>query len=188
MEDQKRKHLPLFWYKHRWLRWLFPITGLLALIWFLVRVIPKPSRATYPCQRVAFPLASGFVVWLIGAVASVAAFYKAKKHFSRSRYVVGALCIAVSIGAIFFAMSGTYEKMALGSDPNPNEPIGTAKGINPGRVVWVQDANATNWAGPGAGDGYWYDNSATNTGVCESMVSTALQELTGQSGDFASYQ
>ncbi|MHC4220960.1 MAG: hypothetical protein ACYST9_00950, partial [Planctomycetota bacterium] len=44
--------------KYRWIRWFFPITGLLALIWFLIRVIPKPSRALYPCQRVAAPLAS----------------------------------------------------------------------------------------------------------------------------------
>ncbi len=36
-------------------------TGLLALAWFLIRVIPKPSRALYPCQRAAFPLASAFI-------------------------------------------------------------------------------------------------------------------------------
>ena len=47
-------------------RLLLPLIGLLALIWFLVRVIPKPNRATYPCQRIAFPLASGFVIWLMG--------------------------------------------------------------------------------------------------------------------------
>ncbi len=54
-----------------WLRWTLPLTGLCALIWFLIRVIPKPSRATYPCQQAAFPLALGFVVWLIGVVGSV---------------------------------------------------------------------------------------------------------------------
>jgi len=42
--------------KYPWLIWLFPIAGLLSLIWFLIRVLPKPSRATYPCQRVAAPL------------------------------------------------------------------------------------------------------------------------------------
>jgi len=25
-----------------WLKWLFPITGMFALLWFLIRVIPKP--------------------------------------------------------------------------------------------------------------------------------------------------
>ena len=43
---------------------LFPIIGLASLIWFLVRVVPKPSRAGYPCQRVAAPLAGAAIVWL----------------------------------------------------------------------------------------------------------------------------
>ena len=42
------------------LKWLCAVTGLAALVWFLLRVIPKPSRAAYPCQRAAAPLASGF--------------------------------------------------------------------------------------------------------------------------------
>ena len=40
------------------------VLGCTALLWFLLRVVPKPSRASYPCQRAAFPLASGFVLWL----------------------------------------------------------------------------------------------------------------------------
>jgi hypothetical protein len=48
--------------KYHWLVWGFPILGLFSLIWFLIRVIPKPSRATYPCQRFAAPFAGGFVV------------------------------------------------------------------------------------------------------------------------------
>ncbi|UCE99380.1 MAG: DUF362 domain-containing protein [Planctomycetota bacterium] len=183
MEEHERRQILRFLRRHRWLRWLFPITGFFALVWFLVRVIPKPTRATYPCQRVVFPLASGFVVWLIGAITSLAAFRKAKHYFERSRYVVGALCIAFSIGAAFFAMSGGFERMILADNPTPNDPMGTAKGIKPGRVVWVRDANSTNWDGPGTGDGYWYDNIATNRGVCEGMLSMSLQQLTGQTGD-----
>jgi hypothetical protein len=48
---------------------LFAI-GFSALVWFLIRVIPKPGRASYPCQRAAFPIASSFVIWLTGIVAS----------------------------------------------------------------------------------------------------------------------
>jgi len=44
------------------------IIGAGSLIWFLIRVIPKPSRATYPCQRAAFPLASSFIIWLTGGL------------------------------------------------------------------------------------------------------------------------
>ena len=52
--------------KRIWLKVLAPVLGLASLAWFLVRVLPKPSRAAYPCQQAAFPLASGFVVWLAG--------------------------------------------------------------------------------------------------------------------------
>jgi hypothetical protein len=48
---------------YRGIRWVLPLTGLASLIWFLIRVIPKPTRAAYPCQRMAVPLASGFIVW-----------------------------------------------------------------------------------------------------------------------------
>jgi len=44
---------------------LFFLMGIISTIWFLIRVIPKPSRATYPCMRVAAPIMSGFVVYLI---------------------------------------------------------------------------------------------------------------------------
>ena len=74
--------------KYPWLIWLFPIAGLLSLIWFLIRVLPKPSRATYPCQRVAAPLASGFVVWIAGIICSTLAYRKAKRSLRRSRYVM----------------------------------------------------------------------------------------------------
>jgi hypothetical protein len=43
---------------------------LLSLLWFLVRVIPKPNRAAYPCQRVWFPVASSFVLWVLALLGS----------------------------------------------------------------------------------------------------------------------
>jgi len=163
-----------------WLRWLFPITGLLALIWFLIRVIPKPSRATYPCQRVAFPLASSFIFWLLGLIVSVAVFRKAKYYFGRSRFVIGAICLTISLGVVYIAVSGGSEKVALADVPTPNAPIGVAKGVNPGRVVWVHDPNATTWNGPGTGDGYWWQSNHTNQQDVNSMVQRAICALTGQ--------
>ena len=58
LQKAGKRHLPL------WL--LFPVLGIASLLWFLVRVVPKPSRAAYPCMRVAAPIASTFVVWLFG--------------------------------------------------------------------------------------------------------------------------
>jgi hypothetical protein len=42
--------------------WLWNVLGMASVIWVLIRVLPKPSRATYPCQKVAQPLAAGFIV------------------------------------------------------------------------------------------------------------------------------
>ena len=167
--------------KHHWLTWIFPIGGVLALIWFLIRVIPKPSRAMYPCQRVAFPLASGFVVWLTGALSSIAAFRKAKRCFAQSRYVLCVILIAVSVGSIWIAQSITTEEVVLADEPVANAPIGIAKGIHPGRVVWVHDPDATDWDGPG--NGYWWESSHTNQTVVDQMMSRAIRELSGEATD-----
>jgi hypothetical protein len=167
--------------KYPWLIWLFPIVGLISLIWFLIRVVPKPSRATYPCQRAAFPIASGFIVWLFGLGVSTAAFRKARKSFYRSRYLIGILCIVISIGCVWFSFALTAEKEAVAADPHPvNEPIGIAGGIHPGRVVWVHDPNATDWEGPRMGDGYWWQDEHTDQDVVDSMMLQAVCAVAGE--------
>jgi len=161
--------------------WIFPIAGLVSLIWFLIRVIPKPSRAAYPCQRMAFPLASGFVVWLTGLAASTMAFRKAKINLAKRRYLVALACIGVSIGAVLFALSVTSEKSALAEPHTVNAPIGVAKGIYPGRVVWAHDPDATDWEGPG--NGHWWKPEHTNQQVCDKMMSQTIRKLAGKNTD-----
>ena len=124
--------------KCRWARYVFPLAGLISLIWFLVRVVPKPSRATYPCQRMAAPLASGFVVWLLGIVGSSLAYRRARQLVGQSRYLMAAVCATISVLAIWWSLSITNSNPAsaefIPAEP-PNNPIGVAKGIYPGRVV-----------------------------------------------------
>jgi hypothetical protein len=67
-------------------RILFPVAGFLALAWFLVRVVPKPGRATYPCQRVAAPLAGGFLMWLAGVIGGSLLFHQARLFLRKARY------------------------------------------------------------------------------------------------------
>ena len=168
--------------KYPWLLWLFPIAGLVSLIWFVIRVFPKPSRATYPCQRVAFPLASGFIIWLLGLGGSAAAFRKARSSFLRSRYLIGVLCIVLSIGCVWLSVTLTAEKEAkAGTVHTANNPVGAAKGINPGRVVWVHEPNATDWDGPGTGDGYWWQDDNTDQEWVNAMMLRAICALAGES-------
>ena len=69
----------------RWMKWLFPVIGFVALIWHLFRVLPKPDRAAYPCQRVAGPLAWGFVAYI--ASLPVAIWHSQSPH----KFLAGAL-------------------------------------------------------------------------------------------------
>jgi len=172
--------------KGRWLIWIFPFTGFVAFIWFLVRVLPKPSRATYPCQRVAFPLASGFVIWLLGLAGSVSAFRKAKRYRAQVRYVLCAVFIAASVGFVWLALSSTEEKVTLAAVQTPNAPLGVAQGLHPGRVVWIHDPNSTDWDGYSSPE-HWYDDNHTDQAVVDKMVSRAIRGLAGEDSDAAAW-
>ncbi|MFB0524921.1 MAG: DUF362 domain-containing protein, partial [Phycisphaerae bacterium] len=167
--------------KCRWLMWILPVAGLLSLIWFLIRVVPKPSRAMYPCQRAALPLASGFVAWLLGLAGSAAAFRKAKHNFALRRYTLALIFVGVSIGILWLALIATSDESAIAEPPPANQPIGVAQGIHPGRVVWVHSPDATDWEGPG--DGHPWQSNHTNQAVVDQMMSQAIRELTGQASD-----
>jgi len=165
-----------------WWIWLFPITGFLSLIWFLIRVIPKPSRAAYPCQRLAAPIAGGFIVWLTGLIASTLAYRKARRLLHQSRYVLAGICVAAAVMAIWWPLAITADKPAKAWTPTEplNSPMGTAKGIYPGRVVWLYEPDATSWNGS---TGSWWDDNNTDQAIVHRMVSKTIQSLTGQSND-----
>jgi hypothetical protein len=173
-------------------RWLLPLASLLALIWFLIRVIPKPSRATYPCQRAAFPLASGFVAWLLALAASAVACRKANRLFARSRYIAATICVAV--GVSFVGMMLTTNAKSAGAPPAsdppvPNQPIGEAKGIHPGRVAWIHDANAATWPGDdnNTKPPYWHADACTDPNIVADMLSEGLRTLTGAGSDYVAW-
>ncbi len=167
----------------RWWRWLFPVTGLLALVWFLVRVMPKPSRAAYPCQRAALPLASGFVIWLVALVGSVTVFQKAKRLLRESRTVCGCICLLAAVVLGMVSLAHFREPPAQAGLPwGPHGPLGEAKGIHPGRVVWVYDANATDWEGYYSSE-HWWESEHTNLAVVEKMLSQAIRGVAGRNSD-----
>jgi len=159
------------------------MVGLVSLIWFLVRVIPKPSRATYPCQRLAAPLASVFVVWLVGLAGSILAYRRAIRLFQRSRYLAGWCLLAVAVAAVWWAVSIAGSRGAQAEfvpSELPNSPIGVARGIHPGRVVWVYEPNAANWDGS---TGLWWEDENTDQLMVNRMVSLAIRDLTGETHD-----
>ena len=94
--------------------------------------------------------------------------------------------ISLSIGCIWMAMSHTTPKIVLADEQPANEPIGTAQGIYPGRVVWVHDANATNENCTNTytpvEDG-WFLPKNNNQAVIDKMVSQMIRSLTGENSD-----
>ncbi|MBN1764003.1 MAG: DUF362 domain-containing protein [Sedimentisphaerales bacterium] len=163
-------------------RLFFIFTGLLALLWFLIRVIPKPSRAAYPCQRAAFPIASSFVSYVAGIFGTAWVFRLAHKKMRQSYPVIAAVLVFLGLTTAWLTIH-IAQKPARGdfvpSDPY-NSPIGVARGIHPGRVVWVHDPDATSWDGL---NGDWYEYSNTDPNVVEAMISKSLRWLTGQTED-----
>ena len=130
-------------------RLLIILLGIISTIWFLIRVIPKPGRATYPCMRVAAPFMSGLVVYLISVAGLTFASRMLKRRIINVRYISTLLLMAGVL--VIFAINpsinfSTYNQEApakTGPDDGPNQPFGTAMGVNPGRVIWAWDTMAT---------------------------------------------
>ena len=70
-----------------------------------------------------------------------------------------------------------------------NDPIGEARGVFPGRVVWVHDPDATNeFCDPGDYGHGWFLPENNDQSVIDTMLSKALRALTGESTDDAAWQ
>lgn len=61
------------------------------------------------------------------------------------------------------------------------EPVGEARGVQPGRVAWVRDPAATQWNGPG--DGHWWQPDHTIQAEVDRMLSRAVCDLSGESSE-----
>ena len=166
------------------------IIGFAALVWFLLRVIPKPSRATYPCQRAAFPVASAFVLWVCGSTAGLCSVAGLRRFVHRYRWAAASLCaIALIVGGLWFAHSRAVDAAAIVTryDFQPkqrNVPLGVARGVFPGRVVWARDPKAAHWSGDIASktDQWWMDSNNDQARV-DAMLSATLRRLTGAATD-----
>ena len=163
--------------------------GIISTIWFLIRVIPKPSRASYPCMQVAAPFMSGFVVYLLSLGGITFALRKTRQNFYHARLFSCRFlftCCTCRHSYLDYQVPLRYilrrTLPAFGPDDGPNQPIGRALGINPGRVVWIWNPEATNEnckTGFDTQDWYWKPEN-TNGKVVGSMFRNALNNLCGK--------
>ncbi len=157
---------------------IFITISVLSTLWFLIRVIPKPNRATYPCMQVAAPIMSAFVVWIISVTASWLVFRKAKYLFAKTKYF--AAFGFVIAGVILAIAAFTNHPDSLKADNvepwyKPNMPIGVARGINPGRVAWAHNPKIASWDGK---NGNWWEDKYINQDETDKLLGSALTTLT----------
>ena len=92
---------------------LLPILGVLAIGWFLFRVVPKPSRAAYPCQRVAAGIGASFLVYLAGLLLTYTGF----------RFIYQKLGKTLALVAVVAVVALGYYGMGRAQTPTPGQPI-----------------------------------------------------------------
>ena len=182
--SEKLKRLKIWFRKHRTSsRVTLFLLGIASTVWFLIRVIPKPSRATYPCMRAAAPFMSAFVVYLLSLGGITMALRRAKKHIQAARYLPAVAFIFVALCGMAAAfMQDSREARALsvvstGPDDGPNQPMGKATGVHPGRVVWAWDPEATDENC----QGYYYNPKYSNQEVIGNMFGESVKKLAGES-------
>ena len=167
---------------NRFLKRTLPfVIGALALIWFMVRVIPKPQRASYPCMKVAYPLMSGLVIWILGITgisASVKLFFNNLRN-KKYLFALGAVVMFAGLSILF----SIYHSDPLYANVDQKEPVhisnapfGVPQGVIPGRVVWTWNPDATNENCTNdltKNDGYFLAKNS-NQEVIDKMVATSI--------------
>ena len=170
----------------------FPL--LAALVWFLIRVVPKPSRMEYPCQQVAAPIALSFVAFISSTLVGVGTWKRVRNLWNARRVTLGlsVLLIGVLASGTLYVMSVDNSLMGQvirkqidnGTDMGrfipidaPNTPMGVAKGIHPGRVAWAYDPKAAAWDGK---HGLYSDADNNSQTRVNDMLEGVIIALTNQ--------
>lgn len=169
-------------------RSIFIWTGIASTIWFLIRVIPKPSRAGYPCMRAAAPVMSGFVIYLLSLGGSVLLFKRAFSKFKQAKYLSSGLALLVSLVLIIVFNLNDVRKVyantfgfTRGVLPDaPNSPMGVGQGIFPGRVVWAWNPAATNENCPNIISNAFFMAKNNNQDTINIMADKSIKSLGGK--------
>ena len=157
---------------------VYIIVSLFATLWFLFRVIPKPTRALYPCMQVAAPIMSSFVIWILALTGATLAFKKAKLKLINAKYLAAGLFLILGVGASTIFMIGSAKESRANNLEiwyKPNIPLGVAKGMFPGRVAWGHNPQIASWDGT---TGFWWADEFNNQEETDELFALTLFTLT----------
>jgi len=116
MNEKSLKLAEFGWWNSR-LGWF--LIGFASLLWFFVRSGPKPSRAAYPCQRMA---SANAVLWLSSVFVPLAGVNRAGRRF------FWLICVLVGVGFFIvsenprgslFELNGVEAGASVGETPLP---------------------------------------------------------------------
>ena len=164
------------------------IIGFLSTLWFIIRVIPKPSRAGYPCMQIAAPWMSGFVVYILSLGGITLLFKKSVTWLKNAKYWVGAIALVLSfVLMIVFNINNVNNNYVKAADFTRGElpegahnPMGVGKGVFPGRVVWEWNPEATNEDCENTiSDAYFMEDN-NNQDTINTMADNAIKKLAGK--------
>ena len=170
-------------------KYMFIILGIASTIWFLFRVIPKPSRASYPCVKAVAPFMSGFVIYLL-SLGSISLILRKisgriRNPFSFASIVLFLLFFAFAVISITSdtAAVSAQDKVLKGPQDSPNSPLGIGRGVNPGLVVWAWNPDATNENCRNVieNSDWFFSPVNTDSKIVSKMVSDAVSKLGGAS-------
>ena len=133
------------------------------------------------------PLASGFIGYMAMLALSSLAFFRSKK--SIRYYPVFFLAAFVVFGISGSYLSNqSYFQPTVNMTVTANQPMGVAKGIFPGRVVWVHDSSAVNQKCVANKVGHgWFMSENMNQPVVDKMLSSSLQSISGATSDSSAW-
>jgi hypothetical protein len=170
---------------------VFIITGMVSTVWFLVRVLPKPQRAGYPCMRAAAPVMSGFVIYLLTLAGSAIFFKNAYSKFMQAKFWPALLSIVICF-VFFFAFSINDAKKSQAATTitkitwdtvlpdGHNNPMGVGQGVFPGRVAWVWNPAATDENCTQQIDDAFFMPVNNNQDTVNSMADKSIKKIGGQ--------
>ena len=163
--------------KSAWPKWALMFAGSAACAWYLFRVIPKafprgvslPARGRAHTDRIFDVLCRPCGICVL--------IRKGQVAFQEQKAFPGRPLFCGSIVSLF---------VFIASDARPAlaaNPIGTAKGIFPGRVAWVYNTNAAKWTGAG---NYW-DAAVNPQAEYNKSFTAGIAALSGGKNDADSW-
>jgi hypothetical protein len=134
-------------------------------------------------MQAAAPLMSGLVVWILAISGATFGFHRAKRKLAEARYFSALFFTVLAIAAISVYTLQSGAKPAVAKPATwykANNPLGTAKGIFPGRVVWGHNPHIASWDGE---TGFWWEDRFNNQAESDKLLAQTLSGLTNRGNE-----